>query len=57
MPTIKRPEMLSKLTKLYLMDDDDLDVQVKYESTKKISAKELIFGASLIELQTVFQIL
>lgn len=49
--------MLSKLTKLYLMDDDDLDVQVKYESTKKISAKELIFGASLIELQTVFQIL
>ena len=48
---------MSKLTKLHLINDDDLDVQVKHESIKKISAKELVFGVLSIKLCTIIQIL
>lgn len=55
--TKKLPKILSKLTKLHLINDDDLDVQVKHESIKKISAKELVFGVLSIKLCTIIQIL
>ena len=56
-PTTKLSEVLLKPTRLYLIDDNDLDVRVKHENVKEISAKELVFEALLIKLRTVFQIL
>ena len=56
-PTTKLPEVLSKPIIFHLMDDNDLNVQVKHESVKEISTKESVFGVPSIKLCTIFQIL
>ena len=55
--TTKLPKLLSKLTRLHLMDDNNLDIRVERENIKEISAKESVFRTSSIKLCTVLPIL
>ena len=47
----------SKLTRLHLLRDDNLVTRVKRDKIKRISKRELVFGALYFELCIVLQVL
>ena len=53
----KLPEGTLNPTKLHLLRDNDFATRVKREKIKRISERELVFGAPFLKLCTVLQVL